>query len=135
MKFFILSYISVFFITMDDLITNWNQLALPNKEGPRYCLDEELSSPEFSITTKFLTKRALNINTIAKTFTPLWHSKNRFRVCNLGEHRVLFVFDNKLEVDKVLQSEPWTFDKHLIVMEGFDTDSSIDDLKLDRTSF
>ena len=45
------------------------------------------------------------------------------------------MFDNKLEVDKVLQSEPWTFDKHLIVMEGFDTDSSIDDLKLDRTSF
>lgn len=120
---------------MDDLTTNWNQLALPNKEGLRFCLDEELSSPEFSIATKFLKKRALNIDTIAKNFTPLWCFKNGFSVRNLGDHRELFVFDNKLEVDRVLQSEPWTLDKHLIVMEGFDTDSSIDDLKLDRTSF
>ena len=135
MKFFILSYISVFFITMDDLTTNWNQLALSDKEGPRFSLDEELSSPEFTIATKFLTKRALNIDAIAKNFTPLWRSKNGFSVCNLGDHRVLFVFDNKLEVDKVLQSEPWTFDKHLIIMEGFNTNSSIDKLKLDRTLF
>ena len=34
-----------------------------------------------------------------------------------GTTKVLFVFDNKVEVDRVLQSEPWTFDKHLVVME------------------
>ena len=45
------------------------------------------------------------------------------------------MFDKKMEVDKVLQSEPWTFDKHLVVMERYDTNSSIDELKLDRTSF
>ena len=94
-----------------------------------------MSSPEFNITTKFLTKRALNIDAIAKTFIPLWRSKNGFRVGHLGDHRVLFVFDKKMEVDKVLQSEPWTFDKHLVVMERYDTNSSIDELKLDRTSF
>ena len=45
------------------------------------------------------------------------------------------MFDKKMEVDKVLQSEPWTFDKHLVVMERYDTNSSVDELKLDRTSF
>ena len=45
------------------------------------------------------------------------------------------MFDKKMEVDKVLQSEPWTFDKHLVVMEIYDTNSSVDELKLDRTSF
>ena len=44
------------------------------------------------------------------------------------------MFDNKLEADKVLQSEPWTFDKHLVVMESYDANSSIDELKLGRTS-
>ncbi|KAL0002312.1 hypothetical protein SO802_016093 [Lithocarpus litseifolius] len=99
------------------------------------CLDEELSSPEFIIATKFLTKRVLNIDAITKTFTPLWCSKNGFKVRNLGDHKVLFVFDSKVEVDKVIQSEPWTFDKHLIMMERYDTNSSIDDLKLNRTTF
>ena len=121
--------------TMEDLITNWNRLTLSDKEGPGCSLDEELSSPEFIIATKFLTKRTLNIDAIAKTFTPLWRSKNGFRVCNLGDHKVLFVFDNKAEADKVIHSEPWTFDKHLIVMERYDTTSSLDDLTLDKTTF
>ena len=77
----------------------------------------------------------MNIDAITKSFIPLWCSKNGFKVRHLGDHRVLFVFDNKMEVDRVLQSEPWTFDKHLVVMEGYDTNSSINELKLDRTSF
>ena len=56
MKFLILSCISVFFITMDDLATNWNQLTLSDKEGLGCCLDEELSSLEFSIATNFSQK-------------------------------------------------------------------------------
>ena len=80
---------------MDDLTSTWNRLTLSEKEGPGCCLDEELSSPEFNIVTKFLIKRALNIDAIAKTFSPLWHSKNGFKVCHLGDHKVLFVFDKK----------------------------------------
>ena len=124
-----------FLITMGDLTSNWNRLTLSEKEGPGCCLDEELSSPEFSIVTKFLTKRVVNNDAIAKTFIPLWRSKNGFKVRHLGDHRALFVFDNTMEVDRVLQSKPWTFDKHLVVMERYSTNSSVDELKLDRTSF
>ena len=120
---------------MEDLTTNWNRLTLSEKVGPSCSLDKELSSPEFIIATKFLTNRPLNIDAIAKTFTPLWQSRNGFKVCNLGDHKTLFVFDNKAEADKVIQSEPWTFDKHLIVMERYDPSSSIDELILDRTTF
>ena len=77
----------------------------------------------------------MNNDAIAKTFIPLWRSKNGFKVRHLGDHRVLFVFDNTMEVDRVLQSETWTFDKHLVVMERYNTNSSVDELKLDRTSF
>lgn len=135
MQFF--SFVHLSLITMDDLTTNWNHLTLTDKEGPGCSLDEELRSPEFVIAIKLLTKRTLNIDAIAKTFTPIWHSRNGFRVHNLGDQKVLFVFDNKVELDKVIRSEPWTFDKHLIVMERYDYDSnsSIDDLTPDKTTF
>lgn len=73
---------------MDDLTTNWNRLTLSDKEGSGRYLDDKVSSQEFIIAVKLLTERALNINALANTFTPLWRSINGFKVCNLGNHEL-----------------------------------------------
>lgn len=43
---------------------------------------------------------------IIPTFNPVWRSKNGFEVRNAREHVMLFVFDNKEEVDKIFAAEP-----------------------------
>lgn len=134
--FFFSSFLPVLYLVVlfyEDLNTNWNRLTLSDREGPGCCLDEDCEEQEFIIATKFLTKRALNIEAIAKTFTPLWRSRNGFKVRNMGDHRMLFVFDNKTEVEKVLLSEPWSYDKHLVVMQSYDKIS--EELKFDRIDF
>ena len=65
----------------------------------------------------FLTKRALSVEVLAQTFTPLWKVRNGFKIQNIGNHRILFTFDNKDDLDRILLSEPWSFDKHLAVMQ------------------
>ena len=34
-----------------------------------------------------------------------------------------------------MDSEPWSFDKHLVVMKRYDNDRPLDDVKYDRTTF
>ena len=53
---------------------------------------------------------------IAKTFTPLWRAKDSFKMQNFGDHKVLFTIEKKDDVERILDGEPWSFDKHLVVM-------------------
>ena len=37
---------------------------------------------------------------IAKTFTPLWRAKDSFKMQNFGDHKVLFTFEKKDDVER-----------------------------------
>ena len=86
---------------------------------------------EFIIAAKFLTKRVLNMEAVAKTFRQLWRSTEGFKMRKLDDHLVLFVFKKKGDLERVLQSEPWCFNKHLVVLQRYDQDILVNDLKFD----
>ncbi|KAL0002806.1 hypothetical protein SO802_016587 [Lithocarpus litseifolius] len=68
---------------MDNLTKAWSCLSLSNREGSDLYPEEEEAVLEFVILAKFLTKHALNIDTIAKTSNPIWRSRNGFKE-NMG---------------------------------------------------
>lgn len=35
----------------------------------------------------------------------------------MGENRFFFEFDNEYDLERVMEHEPWTYDKHLVIME------------------
>ena len=47
---------------------------------------------------------------------------------------MLFVFDNKDEVEKILASEPWSFDRHLVVLQKMDNTVPVQDLAINKVS-
>ena len=98
--------------SIEDQAENWSRLTLSDREGPECCLTKDESSLEFSIAAKFLTKRVLNVDIIIRTFTPC----GGLAMVLLGDHKIIFTFDNKEDVDRILLSKPWTFNKHLVVM-------------------
>lgn len=90
---------------------------------------------EHLLAVKFLTKRALNMEAIAKTFKLLWKTRKGFKIRDMGDQRVLFAFPEASDIDSVLQGEPWTFDKHLVALQRMDRSDAIRSLGFNLTSF
>ena len=86
-----------------------------------------MAAPVSILATKFLTKRAHNPEVVAATFMPIWRSKRGFKIKNLGNHIMLFTFDSETEIDTILTNAPWSFDKHLMILQKYDGVSKIED--------
>lgn len=120
---------------MDDLMKHWNCLSLSERESDDINLQKDRCSTEHLIAAFFLTRRALNMEAVAKTFKPLWRVDNGFTVSNEGAHRVLFSFDSRDDVDRILAGEPWSFDKSLVVLQWYNRLTPLEDLAFDKASF
>lgn len=57
---------------------------------------------------------------VVRTFRPLWHTKEGFEVMNVSNNVLLFAFERKVDAEKVLLGEPWSYNRHLVVLERFD---------------
>ena len=68
------------------------------------------------LAAQFLTPRFLNMEIMARTLKQLWRSTNGFMIRNQKDRRALFVFDNLGDVDWILKKQPWSFDKHLVML-------------------
>ena len=53
----------------------------------------------------------------------------------MGSHMVLFVFLDKMDTDRVLLGEPWSYDKHLVALRRMEKKVAIKDLVFDQTFF
>lgn len=88
-------------------------LSLGDREGGD---NENDSSKNVTIAAKFLTKRALNTESIIRTFNPIWWPNNGFKVRNVGNHTILFIFD------------------HLVMIKRYDYSIPVKDLVFDHVS-
>lgn len=68
------------------------------------------------------------------TFTPLWRSVNGFHVRSASDHILLFAFDNKEDVERILANELWSFDKHLVVLQRYEKNTPLRELKFDQVA-
>ncbi|XP_065624928.1 uncharacterized protein LOC136065537 [Quercus suber] len=120
---------------MENLTKHWKSLSLSNREGPGICLKKEQAISEHAIAARFLTKRPLNIDAIANTFTPLWRTKSGFKVKHIEDHVVLFSFENKADVDRIIAAEPWSFDKHSMVLSRYNKETTFHASDLTMVTF
>ena len=119
---------------MDELAQKWKKLSLTDIEGRRVDLSKKKTGNHV-VAAKFLTRRNINIEAVARTFRPIWRTRGNFEINDVGGDVILFDFELEVDAVKVLMGEPWAFDRHLVVMEHCDSSILIHDLKFSTTSF
>ena len=120
---------------MERLSDLWEKFSLSESEGSRYQVRDELVGEEYFIIAKLFTGRTISVEAIARTFKLMRRTKKGFEVRDMGNHRLMFVFTNEEDVVRVMQGEPWSFDKHLVALNRVEKNTSIQNMIFDRTSF
>ena len=121
---------------MEDVLNDWKRFSLLEEETNRVTLDEENpDAKEVILVAKFMTRRALNIEAIGRTLKPLWKTQNGFEIRDVGNHILLFVFNNENEAERILATKPWTYDKHLIILSRYDGSSPIWSIRFHTVKF
>ena len=54
---------------------------------------------------------------------------------NMNEHQMLFGFDDERDVNQILMNQPWSFDKHLVVVMRFEKDIPLKSLSFNIAMF
>ena len=98
-------------------------------------LVSQLDSPRSYLAAKFLTRRVLNVEAVARTLTPLWRTNHGFTIRDMNKNRLVFVFEDEADRERVLMGEPWAYDKHLIVLKRIEEEEAIEDVEFNRISF
>ena len=120
---------------MEELASRWKNLSLSDKEGKKLALAQNKNRVDFVLATKFLTKRNVSIDAVAKTFRPLWRTRSDFCIRDAGNNHLLFTFELESDLEKVLLGEPWSFDRHLVVLQKYDGTSPMEHVDFSKSSF
>ena len=122
---------------MEDIISEWEKLSLTAEEGTKLSLtkSKNLKRKEYVLAAKFLTRCAINVDVIGRTFKPLWRARNEFKIREVGDHVLLFIFELESDAERVLAQQPWSFDKHLVLFQCYDYKTPAKNLRFTKVIF
>jgi hypothetical protein len=120
---------------MESMESMWEKFSLTEHEEDTYDLGASLDQSSHVLAAKFVTRRTVNAESVARTFKPLWKTAHGFTVKDMGENRMVFSFEDVVDLERVLLNEPWTYDKHLVILQRIVSDVAIESVVFSSVPF
>ena len=100
--------------SIEDL---WSRFSLTEEEENGVDVPQKKEVSIVRLAAKFFTKRVVNAEAVSRTFKPLLELIREMKIRDIGGNILLFEFDDALDLERVLELEPWTYDKSLVVFQ------------------
>ena len=108
--------------SIEDL---WSRFSLIEEEENGADVPRKKEISIVRLAAKFFTKRVVNAEAVSRTFKLLWKLIGEMKIRDIGGNILLFEFDDALDLERVLELEPWTYDKSLVIFRrAVDVDSA-----------
>ena len=120
---------------MEDISGLWESFSLTDKEEVPFDFGHAEEDDHHYLAAWFMTNRVLNLESVVRTFTSLWRAERGFTAKDLGPNRVVFIFEHEADLERVIQLEPWSYDKHLVSFQRVEADTSIAEMECRWCSF
>ena len=120
---------------MEDITNRWNTFSLSGPESKSIPVPQERSNNREIIAALFLTRRRINIDVVARTFRPFWKTERDFTIRDMGDNKVLFMFEDKIDVERAIQNGPWAYDWSWVICERLATNILITEVPFTYSLF
>lgn len=70
---------------------------------------------QWCLVGRFLTDRQINTTAMKNTMASIWRPVKGVCIKDLGPSLFMFQFFHKLDLERVINGSPWTFDQHLLI--------------------
>ena len=78
--------------------------------------DEENARVELGLVGRIWTNRHINQNAFIATMKNVWQPKHDVEIRNTGKNLYVFQFHHRRDKQRVVEGQPWHFDRHVIIM-------------------
>uniref|UniRef100_A0A803MTJ7 Amino acid transporter transmembrane domain-containing protein n=1 Tax=Chenopodium quinoa TaxID=63459 RepID=A0A803MTJ7_CHEQI len=92
--------------------------------------EEEVAKIELGVVGKVWTDRNINANTLISLMQKIWKPKHGLEANCVGKNLFIFQFHHWKDKAFVMDSQPWHFDHHVIVLSDVEGNTRISDVQL-----
>ena len=135
MVHFVIGCVLAYCEVMAGLEEMWARFSLSEEEERGADVDGQEETIIHRLAGKFFTKRVLNVDAVARTFKPLWRPRGELKIRDMGDNILLFEFEDCLDMERVLELEPWSYYKHLVVFQKTLVAEAAPSLDYSRSAF
>lgn len=101
--------------SLEELYAN---MSLEEEDEGGVLVAEEVpktTAPTFVLIGRFLTDKNINFIAMQNVMASLWRPKEGMEVHDLGNYRYSFVFFHILDLQKVIEGGPWSFEQSMLL--------------------
>lgn len=117
----------------------WKRVDLSKEEEEGFALEEtEVTGDDAfknSLVGKLWTVNPFNTRVFKQVIVQSWRLKNPVEVQDLNKNLFLFRFSSKRDVDSVMKSGPWSFDRNLLVLKKISGEEQPSEMEMNTTEF